>query len=64
MSHERRHIEEAEDSQACLQSVYTTAALEPVYHAKAKILNDAFEEIGMGKYQVRLPVPLVAIIDV
>ncbi|EJF63251.1 membrane transporter [Dichomitus squalens LYAD-421 SS1] len=27
------------------------AAIEPVYHAKARILNAAFREIGMGKYQ-------------
>ncbi|TBU23728.1 membrane transporter [Dichomitus squalens] len=27
------------------------AAIEPVYHAKARILNAAFQEIGMGKYQ-------------
>ena len=30
------------------------AAVDPVYHAKARILNAAFQEIGMGKYQVRL----------
>ena len=27
--------------------------LDPVYQAKARILNDAFQEMGMGKYQVR-----------
>ncbi|CAL1712146.1 unnamed protein product [Somion occarium] len=27
------------------------SGVDPVYHAKAKILNDAFQEIGMGKYQ-------------
>ncbi|KAL1950453.1 hypothetical protein VTO73DRAFT_5577 [Trametes versicolor] len=27
------------------------SAVDPVYHAKAHILNDAFQEIGMGKYQ-------------
>ncbi|TBU23729.1 membrane transporter [Dichomitus squalens] len=27
------------------------AAIDPVYHAKARILNAAFQEIGMGKYQ-------------
>jgi hypothetical protein len=26
--------------------------VDPVYHAKARILNDALQEIGMGKYQV------------
>lgn len=29
------------------------SAVDPVYQAKARILNDAFQEIGMGKYQVR-----------
>lgn len=28
-------------------------AVDPVYQAKARILNAAFQEIGMGKYQVR-----------
>lgn len=26
---------------------------DPVYHAKARILNRSIQEIGMGKYQVR-----------
>ena len=30
------------------------AGVDPVYQAKVRILNDAFQEIGMGKYQVRL----------
>lgn len=30
------------------------SAVDPVYQAKARILNDAFQEIGMGKYQVRV----------
>ena len=29
-------------------------AVDPVYQAKARILNAAFQEIGMGRYQVRL----------
>lgn len=36
------------------EDVYEDNALDPVYQAKAKILNDAFQEIGMGKYQVRI----------
>ena len=27
--------------------------VDPVYQAKARLLNDAFQEIGMGRYQVR-----------
>jgi hypothetical protein len=29
-------------------------SLDPTYVAKANILNDAFREIGMGRYQVSL----------
>jgi hypothetical protein len=29
-------------------------SLDPTYVAKANILNDAFREIGMGRYQVGL----------
>ena len=34
--------------------------LDPVYQAKARILNEAIHEIGMGKYQVSLFVVQVA----
>ncbi len=34
------------------QNVYDDDTLDPVYAAKAKILNDSLQEIGMGKYQV------------
>ena len=30
------------------------SGVDPVYEAKAKLINDAFEEIGMGRYQVGL----------
>ncbi|KII86743.1 hypothetical protein PLICRDRAFT_267090 [Plicaturopsis crispa FD-325 SS-3] len=33
------------------QDLYTDDAVDPVYQAKARILNDALQEIGMGKYQ-------------
>jgi hypothetical protein len=35
------------------ESVYVYDSLDPTYIAKAKILNDALREVGMGKYQVR-----------
>ncbi|KIK22073.1 hypothetical protein PISMIDRAFT_23818 [Pisolithus microcarpus 441] len=38
--------------QAGTQDIYSGESLDPVYHAKAKILNNAIQEIGMGKYQV------------
>ena len=28
------------------------SAVDPVYYAKARVLNAAIQEIGMGKYQV------------
>lgn len=40
--------------QADTENVYDEHdSLDPVYAAKAKILNDSLQEIGMGKYQVR-----------
>ena len=39
--------------QADTQDVYEHDSLDPFYAAKAKILNDSLQEIGMGKYQVR-----------
>ena len=38
--------------QADTENIYTDDAVDPIYQAKARILNDAFQEIGMGKYQV------------
>jgi hypothetical protein len=38
--------------QAETENIYTDDALDPIYQAKARILNDALQEIGMGKYQV------------
>ena len=40
--------------QADTQDVYEHDSLDPIYATKAKILNDSLQEIGMGKYQVRL----------
>ncbi|KAH8091047.1 MFS general substrate transporter [Cristinia sonorae] len=36
-----------------LQDVYEEgeSGIDPVYHAKARVLNRAFQEVGMGKYQ-------------
>ncbi|KAL4067202.1 major facilitator superfamily domain-containing protein [Scleroderma yunnanense] len=42
------------DLQGQIQDIYTAGSLDPVYHAKAKILNDALQEIGTGKYQWQL----------
>lgn len=34
------------------KNIYTDDAIDPIYQAKGRILNDALQEIGMGKYQV------------
>lgn len=33
------------------EDLFTDDAVDPVYQARARILNDALQEIGMGKYQ-------------
>ncbi|KAK0207714.1 MFS general substrate transporter [Armillaria fumosa] len=33
------------------QDVYSEGTIDPIYQRKAHILNDAIQEIGMGKYQ-------------
>lgn len=42
--------------QAHTEDVYEDSSLDPVYQAKARLLNNALQEIGMGKYQVGLSV--------
>lgn len=37
---------------AC-EDMYEDGTVDPVYQAKARLLNSAIQEIGMGKYQVR-----------
>ena len=39
-----------------LQTRFTVGSRDPVYHAKAKILYDALQEIDMGKFQVSLSI--------
>lgn len=39
-----------------------TSSVDPVHHAKAKLINDALQEIDMGRFQVRSSAPLLAII--
>lgn len=36
---------------AITQNIFTEDAIDPIYQAKAHILNDALQEIGMGRYQ-------------
>lgn len=35
------------------ENIYTDGTIDETYQTKARILNDALQEIGMGKYQVR-----------
>ena len=35
------------------EDLHDEGSVDPVYQAKARILNHALQEIGMGKYQVR-----------
>lgn len=35
-----------------LVDLYDGTSIDPVYHAKARILNEAIQNIGMGRYQV------------
>jgi hypothetical protein len=37
-----------------LADLYEDASIDPAYQAKARMLNRAIQEIGMGKYQVGL----------
>lgn len=34
------------------RDLYEDGSVDPVYQAKARLLNHAIQEIGMGKYQV------------
>ena len=34
------------------KDVYSQGTIDPIYQRKAHILNDAIQDIGMGKYQV------------
>lgn len=36
-----------------MYSLDDTPGMDRVYHVKARLLNNAIQEIGMGKYQVR-----------
>ena len=47
---------EASAIQVDTQDVFNEgdSGVDPVYQAKARLLNDAIQEVGMGKYQVRL----------
>ncbi|KAL0577361.1 hypothetical protein V5O48_004613 [Marasmius crinis-equi] len=37
--------------EATTEDIFTEDALDPIYQQKARVLNDATQEIGMGRYQ-------------
>ena len=39
--------------QTACEDIYEDGTVDPVYQAKARLLNIAIQEIGMGRYQVR-----------
>ncbi|TFK33511.1 MFS general substrate transporter [Crucibulum laeve] len=45
------HPNEKSQVQTHTEDVFSENAVDPVYQAKAHILNDAIQEIGMGRYQ-------------
>ena len=47
---DNKHVEQPA-FQVETQDVYDEPTLDPIYQAKARILNDALQDIGMGKYQ-------------
>jgi len=43
------------------RDLHDEGSADPVYQAKARVLNQTLQEIGMGKYQVRFCPPSVII---
>ncbi len=56
-SHEAQAVHELPSQSTILakEDLHDEGSVDPVYQAKARILNQALQEIGMGKYQVRIP---------
>ena len=42
--------------QNATNDIYEDGSIDPVYQAKAHVLNAAIQEIGMGRYQVSRPI--------
>lgn len=41
-------------TQKAADDVFAGESIDPIYHQKAQLLNNALQEIGMGKYQVQM----------
>ncbi|KZP05085.1 MFS general substrate transporter [Athelia psychrophila] len=46
-----RALSSFHDDQKALVDLYEDASIDPVYQAKARVINQAIHEIGMGRYQ-------------
>jgi hypothetical protein len=51
MSSEKFETEKKQQFNSVTQNVLADDDVDPIYQAKARILNDALQEIGMGRYQ-------------
>jgi hypothetical protein len=51
----RETVREQQPTILVKEDLYDEGSVDPVYQAKARILNHALQEIGMGRYQVRNP---------
>ena len=50
---EKEHLPSVNSaSDPTLVDLFSNETVDPVYQAKAHVLNQAIQEIGMGKYQV------------
>jgi len=49
---EEKYLSVDSASDPTLVDLFSNETVDPVYQAKARILNQAIHEIGMGRYQV------------
>lgn len=47
----RETVREQQPTILVKEDLYDEGSVDPVYQAKARILNHALQEIGMGRYQ-------------
>lgn len=50
---EKRQTTGRIDDASALDDMLPEGSVDPVYQAKAEVLNKAIQDIGFGKYQVR-----------
>lgn len=55
--HKNPTIQHTARDEATPVSVLEDGSLDPVYEAKAKVLNKAVQDIGMGRYQWQVSLP-------